>query len=290
MAAVQEKKILTPIQDDYSSILESTLQLVHTSKYRGKWVIQKLCVVNETEIWCALINAIRAYNFECEMIKEIKHRNLNHIYGLSQDSHPGDVFVSCCEDKGLHQLDGSQNGDYQRKVASGTFSDVCCYNDYIYALNISDTTNPLVQMFEKQTAKSNKKGGGCVVLVREYKLDYKCGFPGDRLVVCDSGIYCSTVQGHCVIIYSYEGVLQLKSGEYGKEKPGEINWARMCGVDKRGTMLIADRWNSRLQLCNRDGVWSLVNINGFKGKPIHAILSQKSLWIATEDQALLKFM
>ena len=166
----------------------------------------------------------------------------------------GDMLV-CCLDTGLFVL--KQDSKQLVNIGRGEYSDMCMYGDKVYTWDYMNTQ--IVEfMREKMEWKKQESvvnvivgGGGSV---RDTLLVRQC--EGENTGV--EFFVCLCLQ-HTILRVSEEGEQILQYGDRCGQGEGSLQCPRVCGVDSRGQILVADGNNRKYKVVNTNtGVWRTV--------------------------------
>ena len=72
-------------------------------------------------------------------------------------------------------------------------------------------------------------------------------------------VVCSAAKNR-IAVYSMNGELEFSFGKKGQSSPGHLNDPIVCNDDDDGSVVIADRYNNRLQVMNQQGVFSTCSL------------------------------
>lgn len=248
--------------------------LKHKSEHKN--YIQNICLV-DNNLWCNVFDSIHVYNQDINIIKEIKHPQINCIKGMVLDDN-GHVIVTCSNNIGVHQLD--DKGIYMTQLMKGNYSGVSAYNGQIFVLKY-DSCQVYILSFQNNQW----------VPTHVLQLEYEDSDDNDRLLVNSFGIYISSWFNACVYIYDSRGNLRQTAGKRGSGEPGRLQHARLCGTDTEGNVLVADDDNHRLQVFKRNmSTWEVITLDDI-GCPMDALVegNNAQIWVCTDDKHLLKY-
>ena len=166
----------------------------------------------------------------------------------------GDVFIAC--QIGLYILK-KESENVPSKISEGTFSDVCSFEDKVYALNMSGR-----KILEYAISQDRSNGKNVWKVSQEFNLDtYQAG---NRYL---DGIVVSYVENSLVffisswsrnIIYQYNINAQLV-----KTLTGDLNEVFVCGIDMNGSMLVADVGRNSLKILEpSNSTWHTTKLKG----------------------------
>ena len=73
-------------------------------------------------------------------------------------------------------------------------------------------------------------------------------------------------------MFTLDGQLKSSTGRKGSRAASACNWPSICAPDDAGAALIADSWNSRLQLLNVNSQRSILELQLPVKEPYNAYL------------------
>ena len=267
------------IPDSYFSLVQSRYKEIKEITYDYRYFIQGMCMINN-DIWCTIVDAIHIYSKDCVKLRKITHEKLNSITRISYTD-KGHVIVACYNYNGLHQLDNT--GTYKEQIHHGNFSDVCYYNQRVYALEYKKCS-VIVFHYNHSVNKWEK--------FEEINLNYYNSHCWDRMCIDRTNIYVSSWNNDCLYKYNHNGKLLLKTGENGTGSAGMLYYPMISGIDSSGNVLIADEYNNRLQLYNTtDNQWCVITLPGGLCGPMCALMDTQcqDIWVATSDNKIHKY-
>ena len=92
-------------------------------------------------------------------------------------------------------------------------------------------------------ASVGSKGSGQLQFDTPWAIAYNC--TNNRLYVCDT-------QNHCITILNHDLTFHGSFGNKGSET-GQLNWPEGISADSKGNVLVADYFNSRVQVFDASG-------------------------------------
>ena len=102
------------------------------------------------------------------------------------------------------------------------------------------------------------------------------------LFLCDRG-------RNTLYTYSLDGACLRTRGHSGSAT-GEMRGARLCCGDGEGSVLLADRWNNRLQMRDNMGQWHVVDLEPPVHKPVSAVLVGETLYVVSAPGSIDKLI
>ena len=156
--------------------------------------------------------------------------------------------------------------DEPKRVREGSFSCVIFHKNQLYAAEYSKNE---VLVFDCNHA--------ALVQARNIKLRFTD--KGFLLKLCanNNRLMCSSVRHNELHVYS------LISGEFlhAYVRPGNIQ--QICDVDTRGSVLIADRDNNRLQVISEQEEFHILELQPEVREPNSAVLFKGYLYVTSND-------
>ena len=90
-----------------------------------------------------------------------------------------------------------------------------------------------------------------------------------------------------VLVLSQSGEVLQAHGKPGSGPAGELDWPDLCAVDIEESMLVADYRNDRLQVCDRNGQWSVLDLQPPVKNPVRAAVIDNKLYVCSRIQQTL---
>lgn len=257
---------------------EPMLETLYTELYSKKFTLLEttklsltysLFMVNN-QLWCnGYDSVLNVYDKNCQLMKKIKVKELTNIESVAA-SNTGHIVLACRGKRGLHLI--QSNGEYQSKIADGSFADVVSYNGDVYALEYQQCK---IIIFGHNDNKWSE--------TRRYTLRCNKGSDYDRLRVQKTGIYVSSWTNNCIYMYDIDGKFLDSKGWEGSHRPGLLDGPILCGVDRVGNILVADSNNNALQVYDRKGEWRVIDIPGEVYSPTGVLISDDGeMWILSQ--------
>ena len=106
----------------------------------------------------------------------------------------------------------------------------------------------------------------------------------NTLQVTNKYIYVAIGERNRIDKYNHDGVYVCSVGS----EVGKFKNPRLCGSDRDGNILIADRDNNRFQVMTPTGEFHVWHIPGLQ-KPIYAAFIGDKLWVADECKQIQCF-
>lgn len=255
-----------------SELQTKTFTLTHTVDL-GFFNPQTLSMINN-QLWCTGDDhSVRVFDTTCELIKIVEEDEA--ITGRENNAAATSlgIIVICRGKKGLHLL--GYNGEHHSKIADGCFAAVSLFETEIYALEYQ---RGKVLVFKTVDSNNNKW-----IESNRYSLEHTNVTDYDRLRVDRNCIYVSSFRNHCIYVMDKHGNPLCKRGEKGLSRPGHLNHPILCSVDRAGSMLVADQWNHRLQVCDKTGKWTVIKLPGEIRYPSGVMLSYEGEMFITGE-------
>ena len=92
---------------------------------------------------------------------------------------------------------------------------------------------------------------------------------------------CSINDAKVFVLSQSGGKLLATLGEPGHQTAGKLCWPLLCDVDTEGFVLVADRDNNRLQVCDRAGQWSVPCLQPPVARPTGAAIIDNKFYVAS---------
>ena len=156
-------------------------------------------------------------------------------------------------------------GKLMKTICSGDFTDVCYHAGWVYAAPYGD---PAIHVYDQNTWK-------CIRTIDACKSDNYHDY--HTLRVTSSGITLACYNNHCIHVLDHSGTLQRSHGEHG-DAAVEFQYPRICSVESDGSMLVADKRNSRCQVFH-DGEWHMLPLQSQPSLPLGAVITQHALYV-----------
>ena len=101
------------------------------------------------------------------------------------------------------------------------------------------------------------------------------------LAASSDALFACVSQDHKVFVFSKSGELLRELGERGSGLAGKLNTPFLCTLDQNKSMLIADCSNSRLQVCEQGGQWTVLDVQPPLYEPTGAVLINSQLCVSS---------
>ena len=247
-----------------------------TGEFKIKNFHNRMCFVDD-EIWMLLTeeNSMALYSTEGTLLKEkLQLANVERPHAL----HPLNAYhvLIACEN-GLFILHGSTMNTSQ--VIKGKFCDVCVDKTTAVALEFKQGKIYVLDFSTKPVQKSSFRTP--LTLANMYKEESK-------LVLCDGVIFLSIYNDEPILQYDLKGNLIGQFGQWGKGAAGNMGSPRVCSVDNRGNLLVADFANNRLQVMHPGEKWSVL-LTHVKHPKDAVVMDNGMLYILTDDHKVFSF-
>lgn len=213
------------------------------------------------------------------------------IYSLAFSQRES-LIIAGVENGGLHEID--LDGAYKCEISKGSFAGLSTLTHNGYWFTIEYTTNyktAKVQCYREKELKCSKKW------VKEYEFKFSnlhlvnhC----DKIATLDTKyIYITSIRNSCIYCYNNEGALLSKLGMTGFSLPGQFSTPFMCDVDDLDNILIADSRNRKIQICDSEKHWHVLNIEPNVDLNMnHIVMSAdtNTIWISTWGNTVFKYV
>ena len=94
---------------------------------------------------------------------------------------------------------------------------------------------------------------------------------------------CYTASSKLLVCSTSDG-RQQTHGAYGSGDAGQFSWPYVCYADDDGNVLIADCYNERLQVMNKQGEFSVLRLQPYVSQPRSAVLFKGHLYVTSFDK------
>ena len=99
------------------------------------------------------------------------------------------------------------------------------------------------------------------------------------LAAANGKLFACSVCDAKVFVLSQSGEVLQTHGKPGSGLAGELNEPELCAVDSEESMLVADRDNDRLQVCDVSGQWSVLDLQPPVKRPVRAAVIDNKLYV-----------
>ena len=176
------------------------------------------------------------------------------------------------------------DGLVHETVARGSFWDVTCDSNFVFALSAKSTHHPqIVSIFDAQQT-------GSYQLLRHVTLqDYE--YERIRVHNIDT-VYLSSIITNQIHRYCFQTMNMAEFTSGDKDMP-PLDGPLLCMLDGDGNVLISNRAHDKLQVLDSEGEWSVFPVSGVKD-PYDAVVTlhkgKHCLFVISEhDDSLYKF-
>ena len=107
------------------------------------------------------------------------------------------------------------------------------------------------------------------------------------LATANGKIFACSADDAKVFVLSQSGEVMQTHGKPGSDRAGELNNPRLCAVDSEESMLVADCDNDRLQVCDRHGQWSVLDLQPPVTEPVGAAVIDNKLYVCSYSEKTL---
>ena len=216
---------------DYSVLVQNMHNLEKAIPLR--YSPRKLVLV-DNELWCVGPSAIYVHDKSGNIVRTITHEKLQQIKSLTV-TNTGHVIVASWDGKGLLQI--HKDGTFGAHLHDGSFSDVTSNKLEVYALSYEDG-KVLIFCFQDRNFCFQKS----------ISVAYNNGNNWDSLYYSRDSLYVCSWGNHRIYQFSLDGKLLHQFGGYSHLGAIQFKNPRICDIDQRGNILIADVGNDRLQV------------------------------------------
>ena len=181
----------------------------------------------------------------------------------------------------MHQLSYERScflGDCISCIESGWFTSVVVHGDLIYAAayNIVTANKIYVLRHTDQLPKPWERIHRFSVMRGNITLRVR----KDQIMVCSAA-------KNRIAVYSMNGELECTYGKKGYSSSGHVYDPIICNDDDDGSVLIADRYNNRLQVMSPCRVFSIVMLEPSVQWPVGAALYENSLFVTSSAAKII---
>ena len=92
-------------------------------------------------------------------------------------------------------------------------------------------------------------------------------------------VICGSQHENEVAVYHMNGTLIRRRGQSGSKKVGQFSGLYVSDADDTGSVLIADRWNNKLQVMSLRGTFRIVSLKPKVEQPRAAVLFNGDLYV-----------
>ena len=101
------------------------------------------------------------------------------------------------------------------------------------------------------------------------------------MAVANNKLYVCSAHDNEVYVVTPYGEVMATHGSSGSRLAGELDCPFLCAVDSDESMLVADCKNHRLQVCDRTGQWSVLDLQPPVSYPTRAAISGNKLYVSS---------
>ena len=169
-------------------------------------------------------------------------------------------------------------GYVQSRITTGDFTSVAVHQDQVFAAGC--TKPKMVHVY--------KRSGSSWVKVHSFSVDLGGWM---TLSVKNNQIKCCSTHDNKIAVYSLSSELLQTYGTSGRNGgAGQLNFPFICADDDDGSVLIADRYNDRLQVMSEQGEFSVLQLQPPVTLLTRAMLFNNQLYVSTLDGTLHKYL
>ena len=107
------------------------------------------------------------------------------------------------------------------------------------------------------------------------------------LATANGKIFACSLDDAKVFVLSQSGEVLQTHGKPGSGPAGELYGPELCAVDSEESMLVADFYHDRLQVCDVSGQWSVLDLQPPVKRPSRAAVIDNKLYVCSWDQETL---
>jgi hypothetical protein len=258
-----------PVQCKYSSITNKQYSITRIIKCG---VAQRLRLVNGN-LHVTMEKELNVYNMNGNQTTSIKFQHSYHPCVSSSLPFNNNTYIIADSNLGIFRI--NIKDELVTKISAGNFSDVYEFKNKLYTLEY--ITGQVYVFFINNKSVSR---------IHAVKLNgFSNGNCEDRICVNEKYLFISSFGNCCLYKYTDVGLLVSRYGQYGTDKRGDrsglLDRPSLCDVDSRGSVLITDLFNNRLQICTVNGIWAVISLPSAVSWPIDAVVDTQdhSLWV-----------
>ena len=166
----------------------------------------------------------------------------------------------------------------ESEIASGDFASVVVHQDQVYA---ADVKKNQVQVFRHNDTASPPRWIKLTCIDHDFKKRYLTLSISNNQLKC-----CATIEG-VIKVYSLSGELLQTYGTRGRGGAGQLRRPYISDDDDDGSVLIADKFNNRLQVMSEQGEFSVLQLQPPISRPCSAVLFNNQLYVTSWDDAVI---
>ena len=227
----------------------------------------QLALVNNA-LWLPVSNKhhIKVFTLTGKLVNTISHDVIKEPLAVAQVREPDVVVASYT---GLFLLD-AVSGVKRSRLQEGRF----CYvhtNGEIFAVLEHQTKTvyiyhwygPSLQWNIHKEMNFNLPSMGCL----------------STLLLCDKWLYLCPWDGQTVYKYTLDGALKCRYLNQQQRDGGQLDYPRLCALDRERSLLVVDEHYQRLQLLSHDGRWAELELSGVSSPGAVLMLNNSTMFV-----------